>query len=144
MGRLYSSASFALGDTRTPFRFATVRVAVAAVLGAALATQLPARLGLPTQLGVGFLTAGSGVAAWLEYHLLRRYVESRIGRVDLPAVLLWKIWLATVLAALVGRVVAWQVGSLAPLFEGVLVLGSFGGAYVLFTQLLRVSRARSA
>jgi hypothetical protein len=36
------------------------------------------------------------------------------------------------------------VGSLAPLFEGVLVLGSFGGAYVLFTQLLRVSRARSA
>lgn len=144
MGRLFASASFALGDTRTPFRFAVLRVCLAAVIGAALATQVPQRFGLATQLGVGFLTAGSGMAGLLEYHLLRGHVEALVGRVALPAMLLPKLWLSGALAALAGMLLSRYVAGFAPMLEGVLVLGSFGGTYVIFTRLLSVHRARSA
>lgn len=143
-GRLLSSASFALGDTRTPFRFATLRVVVAALLGAALAMQVPSRLGLPTQLGVGFLTAGSGLAAWVEYRLLRGHIEKQVGRVDSPVHLLAKLWASAVFAAFVGVAVSRYVENFAPVLEGGLVLASFGAAYLLFTKLLRANRARIA
>jgi putative peptidoglycan lipid II flippase len=143
-GRLLSSASFALGDTTTPFRFAVVRVSIAAVLGMAIATQVPARFGLPTQLGVGFLTAASGLAAWIEYRLLRRHVEALVGRIDMPAAMIPKLWMSAGLAAFVGINVARRVGDLAPMLEGSLVLASFGASYLAFTMLLRVSHARSA
>lgn len=143
-GRLFSSASFALGDTRAPLRFASWRVLLAAGLGAAMATQVPARFGLPTQVGVGFLTAGSGLAAWLEYRLLRRHVEAQVGRVQTPPMLTPKLWLSAALAAFAGMAVSRHVAGLPPLLEGTLVLGSFSAAYVVFTLLLRVHRARSA
>lgn len=143
-GRLFSSASFALGDTLTPFRFAVIRVSLAGVLGMAIATQVPARFGLPTQFGVGFLTAASGLAAWLEYRLLRRHVESVVGRVASPASLMPKLWLSAIMAAFVGIGVARLSATLAPMLEGSVVLASFGASYLLFTVLLRVHRARRA
>jgi len=144
MGRLYSSASFALRDTRTPFRFASMRVALAALLGAALAFALPERLGISTQLGVGFLTAGSGIAAWLECRLLRRHMEQRIGPVLLPVSLTAKLWSAAAVAALAGVLLAQVVGDLAPVLEGLAVLGAYAAAYLLITRVLRVDDARRA
>jgi putative peptidoglycan lipid II flippase len=41
LGRLYSSAYYALRDTRTPLRFALVRVALTTVLGYLFAIPLP-------------------------------------------------------------------------------------------------------
>lgn len=144
MGRLYSSASFALGDTRRPFRFATLRVALAAVLGALLATQLPPRFDLPSQLGVGFLTAGSGIAAWLECQLLRRHVEAQVGRVELPANRLAALWGGAASAALVGMAVASFASEWPMLVEAMAVLASYGAVYVALTYKWRVPRARRA
>ena len=45
MGRLYASASFALGDTRAPFRFAFARVTLGAALGIVSASVVPRRIG---------------------------------------------------------------------------------------------------
>ncbi len=45
-GRLYSSTFYALKDTRTPLRFAIVRIALTTVLGYLSVKQLPALLGI--------------------------------------------------------------------------------------------------
>jgi putative peptidoglycan lipid II flippase len=78
-GRLCSSALYALGDANTPFRYAIARVAVTVGLGYPAAMLLPPWLGLPRDLGAVALTALSGVAAWIEYRLLRRALERRVG-----------------------------------------------------------------
>lgn len=144
MGRLFSSASFALGDTRRPFRFAVQRVLLAAVLGAVLAMNAPEQLGISTQLGVGFLTAGSGIAAWLECRLLRRHVEREIGAIVLPPALLPKLWASAVLAAIAGAGVAQPLAGFTPVVEGGIVLAAYAAAYLIIARVLRVDYARRA
>src|SRR5665213_351982 len=51
-GRLYSSTFYALKDTRTPLRFAMVRIALTAVLGYICARPLPGWLGIDPRWGV--------------------------------------------------------------------------------------------
>ena len=51
MGRLYSSTYYALRDTRTPLRFAVIRVVITAVLGYVAALWLPPLAGIPIRWG---------------------------------------------------------------------------------------------
>jgi putative peptidoglycan lipid II flippase len=97
-GRLYSSAFYALKDTRTPFKFALVRVSLGIVLGYYAVQILPGQLGLPRELGVVFITITTGVTAWLEMTLLRRALRQEIGRVKTASSL--RIWLSALLAGL--------------------------------------------
>src|ERR1044071_4568835 len=71
LGRLYSSAWYALHDTRTPLRYALVRVGLTMVLGYFAAIHLPGLLGLSRALGAAGLTASAVVAGWVEFLLLR-------------------------------------------------------------------------
>src|SRR5207247_3758080 len=61
LGRLYSSTYYALRDTRTPLRYATVRVALTTVLGYLFAIPLPFLLGLAPICGAAGLTASAGI-----------------------------------------------------------------------------------
>ncbi|HVG39347.1 MAG TPA: murein biosynthesis integral membrane protein MurJ, partial [Pyrinomonadaceae bacterium] len=61
LGRLYSSTYYALRDTRSPLRFAVIRVSLATLFGYLCAVQLPPRFGLDTRYGVVGLTAAAGV-----------------------------------------------------------------------------------
>src|SRR5260370_1612629 len=72
VGRLYSSAYYALRDTRTPLRFAVVRVALTTRLGYLFALPHPPMLGIDPRLGVVWLTASAGFAALGEVLLLLR------------------------------------------------------------------------
>jgi len=56
MGRLYSSTYYALHDTRTPLRFAMVRVALTTVLGYLFAIPLPHLIGIDAHWGAAGLT----------------------------------------------------------------------------------------
>jgi putative peptidoglycan lipid II flippase len=144
MGRLYASASFALRDTRTPFRFAVARVSLAAVFGALFGLGLPHWLNVDARWGVGALTAGSGLAAWIEYKLLRRHIISQIGRVDLPKGLQTRLWssalIAGAVAVLANRVVMGQ----HPVVVALVVAPVFAAIYLLVTRLNGADRARRA
>jgi putative peptidoglycan lipid II flippase len=98
MGRLYSSAFWALKDVRTPLKIAALRVCVGAALGYLAARQLPGWLGVPDELGAAFMTATSGAAAFLEYSLLRRALSRTIGDIGLPPSRLLALWLSAGLA----------------------------------------------
>ncbi|HYD41898.1 MAG TPA: murein biosynthesis integral membrane protein MurJ [Anaeromyxobacter sp.] len=102
MGRLYASAFYALKDTRTPLRFALLRLALNAALAWFSAVRLPGLLGVPQELGLVGITASSGLAAWLEYALLRRALERRLGRTGLRDRTLARLWTCAAVAGAAG------------------------------------------
>jgi putative peptidoglycan lipid II flippase len=144
LGRLYASASFALRDTSTPFRFAMLRVALAAVLGVSLAMSLPERFGWAPQVGVGLLTAASGLAAWFECRLLRLHIERQVGAVPRDLRLEPTLWGIAMLAGGAGVIVASRLPVLHPVIEAALVLGTFAFAYLSLARVAGVDRARRA
>ena len=64
LGRLYASSLYALRDTKTPFRFALIRVTLTIVLGYLFALPLRVALGLPATWGAAGLTISAGMAGW--------------------------------------------------------------------------------
>src|SRR3954451_22344806 len=59
LGRLYSSTYYAFRDTRTPLRYAVIRVALTTVLGSLFAIPLPWLLGVASECGAAGLTASA-------------------------------------------------------------------------------------
>jgi putative peptidoglycan lipid II flippase len=141
LGRLYSSAYYALRDTRTPLRYAIVRVVLTTVLGYLFAIPLRQRLGLEPLWGAAGLTASAGIAGWVEMLLLRRALNARIGRTGLPAAYVTKLWAA----ALSGAAAAWAVKLYTPLVHPILtaalVLTPYGAAFFAATLALGVPEA---
>jgi putative peptidoglycan lipid II flippase len=165
LGRLYSSAYYALRDTRSPLRFAVVRVVLTAVLGYLFAFPLrPAmvalieRAGAPLPhlgsgtLGLGAigLTSSAGVAAWVEFLLLRRGLGRRIGPVHLPVRFQVSLWASAVGAAVVAlaadvlyaHAAAGHRLALHPVTVVIVVAGVYGIVYFAATALLGVPEAR--
>jgi putative peptidoglycan lipid II flippase len=139
MGRLYSSTFYALRDTRTPLRFALVRVALTLCLGYLFALPLPRALGIDHNWGVAGLTSSAGIAGWVEFALLRRGLQARIGHVAFSAVRVLKLWGAALTAAALSLLLEWRLHLGSPVLRGLLVLIPFGAAYLGITHLLGVS-----
>ena len=76
LGRLYSSTYYALHNTRTPLRYAIVRVALTTLLGYVCALPLPRLLGIDPKWGVAGLTASAGVAGWIQFCLASLLAKS--------------------------------------------------------------------
>jgi putative peptidoglycan lipid II flippase len=160
-GRLYSSAFYALSDTRTPLHFAVVRVTLTILLGLLFAFPLRSYVGelltlvglkipnLPgIELGLGAvgLTASAGIAGWIEFLLLRFALQKRVGKSDVPRIFIGKVWLAALISAGLALVVEHFIfddGSMAirvahynltPVF----VIATFGAIYLVFATILRI------
>jgi putative peptidoglycan lipid II flippase len=144
LGRLYASTYYALRDTRTPLRFAIVRVVLTTVLGYLFAIPLPRWLGVPSLWGAAGLTMSAGIAGWVEMWLLRRTLNARIGRTGLPVDYLATVWIS----AIAGGAVAWGVKlvipALHPVVTAVLVLGPYGMVFFAAALAFRVPEASSA
>jgi putative peptidoglycan lipid II flippase len=138
LGRLYSSTYWALRDTRTPLRFALIRVALTTGLGWLSAVPLPVWLGIAPRWGVAGLTASAGVAGWVEFTLLRRTLNRRIGRTGLPATLTARLWLAALAAGALAWGVKLAIGVAHPVADGALILGTYGAGYLALCYALRV------
>lgn len=164
--RLFSSTFFALRDTRTPARFAIVRVVSSAGLAFLLMTQFEA---IPSQgigaLGIGAgaldwgllrgitvegrslgpvgLAAGSGIAAWIEWCLLRRELRTRIGAVGARRAQLARMVAAAALAAGAGWGIHLLTGNLPPLLDGLFVFTGFGLVYLLSAATFGLQEVRT-
>jgi putative peptidoglycan lipid II flippase len=165
LGRLYSSAFYALRDPKTPLRFAMLRVTLTAVLGLLFAFPLrPYIIDLivllhmpvpnlpegPSLLGVIGLTASAGMAGWIEFALLRRALARRIGSVRIAPSFLVRLWISGLIAAATGIAchlfLAPHVTPHLPLrhiSEAILVAGAFGVIYFAAAIALGVGEARA-
>lgn len=141
-GRLYASTFYALRDTRKPLNFALVHVAVATLLGYLFALRLPGLLGIDPRWGTAALTASAAFAGWIEFVLLRRSLNARIGKTGVPAP-----YAAQVCLAALAAVVAGSAGRLLnirpPLLAALVTLIPFGLAYLTITTLLRIPEAQT-
>ncbi|MDR3699452.1 MAG: murein biosynthesis integral membrane protein MurJ [Candidatus Sulfopaludibacter sp.] len=143
LGRLYSSTYYALRDTRTPLRFAVIRVALTTALGYLCALPLPKLLGIDPRWGVAGLTASAGAAGWVEFTLLRRTLNARIGSTGLPASLVARLWTSAALAAAAAWAVKLAVGHHDPKIVAVPVLGIYGVVYFGATYVFGVEECVS-
>jgi putative peptidoglycan lipid II flippase len=143
LGRLYSSAYYALRDTRTPLRFAIVRVVLTTILGYLFAIPLPRLLGVPMRWGAVGLAVSAGIASWVEFTLLRQRLNARIGRTGIPASYLARLWTAATVAAGAGWLIGHFLGRHTPILQGILVLIPYGVVYLGMTALLGVHETRA-
>ena len=148
-GRLYSSTYYALRDTRTPLRYAIIRVALTTILGYLCAVPLPPALGIEQRWGVAGLTISAGVASWVEFLLLRRTLTRRIGRTGASGIYLGKLWAAAFVAAGLAWLIHHFVGTqlhmsqrIRHIVEAVIVLGPYGILYFALASAFGLSEAR--
>jgi len=141
LGRLYASTFYALQDTRTPLRFAWVRLVTSVALGALFAFPLPRLVGLEPQFAVAGLALGSGLAGFLELWLLRRALDARVGRARVGAREGLRLGAAAALAAGAAWAVRWLAPGLGPLPAAALQVPAFGGVYLGATLALGVGEA---
>ena len=143
LGRLYSSAFYALLDTKTPLRFAIVRVSLTAILGVICALFLPHWLGIDQKWGAAGLTASAGVAGWVEFALLRRALAKRIGKTSLAPSFAIQLWSVAVCGAAIAYFIKLGVGTAHPILLAALTLPVYGAIYFAGTALLGVSESRN-
>lgn len=151
--RLYSSAFYALQNTRTPALYATVRVFVAAALGGTFMliaerfaivapfAIIPNAGNLETArpLGAAGLAFGAGVAAWVEWLLLRRGIRRHLGDLSSGTTVLLRLVLAAAVPAIIIRAILLpRLGAVHPIGTAAIALPLYGGAYFGIATLLGV------
>jgi putative peptidoglycan lipid II flippase len=165
--RLLQSTLYAGGDTRTPARYAMLRVALAAVLGAVLMVQfdrlelthagisvrgsLPAFAPLPLglratdqgaalRLGAVGLALAAGMSSWLEFALLRRHLARMRGlRARVGGGALGRTALAGLLAGGVGVAVRLAVAGQPLVWQILMISAAIAAVYLAGAHLLRVA-----
>src|SRR6201991_536891 len=142
LGRLYSSTYYALQDTKTPLLFAVLRVVLTTVLGYLFSIPLPRYLGVDPRLGVAGLTVSSGIAGWVEFVLLRRSLNRRIGRTGLALTYAGKLWLGATAGAAVGWGLKLLVINWHPIPLAIVVLGGYGTTYFAVSYLFGITQAK--
>ncbi|HKR67158.1 MAG TPA: murein biosynthesis integral membrane protein MurJ [Thermoanaerobaculia bacterium] len=158
LGRLYSSGFYALRDTRTPLRFAIIRVTITGILGflfaiplrpllvsamTALHVPLPNVRGGTMSLGAIALTATAGIAGWVEFLLLRNALQKRLGRFSSNAGYEVKLWSAAILGGVGGILAERFTHALPHIVEAMIVAGIFGVLYFAVAMALGVPEARA-
>jgi putative peptidoglycan lipid II flippase len=143
LGRLYASTYYALRDARTPLRYAVVRVVLTSGLGYLFAIPLPGMLGIDAHWGVAGLTASAGIAGWVEFLLLRRTLNARIGRTGLHASFVARLWLSAALAAAAAWGVKELVGARSAIPLAILTIIPYGVVYFASAAVLGVPEVRT-
>jgi putative peptidoglycan lipid II flippase len=143
MGRLYSSGYYAMRDTKTPLRYAVLRVVLTTGFGYLCAVPLPLLLGVDPKWGTAGLTASAGLAGWIEFYLLRRGLNRRIGGTGLPLPHLARLWGCALVAAAPGWGMRQLVAHLNPALRAGAILAPVGLSYLILTYLLSIPEARA-
>jgi putative peptidoglycan lipid II flippase len=139
-GRLLASALYALHDTKSPLWAALTRMLLTFVAGWALVFPIREAAGYAPVWGAFGLTASAGVAAWVEFEILRRQLKKRIGAVPIPHKL---VILTTSIAAVAGAA-AYGVGTLLQQqhlrlwVAGPITIGVYGAIYIGVAMMLKI------
>ncbi len=142
-GRLLGSAFYALGDPQKPLHAALVRVAITGATGYAFALPVRHWLGYAPEWGAFGLTASAGFAAWIEFLLLRRWLDARIGRVPIPGRLGLGCLAAALAAGAAGYATSIAVARLTAHLvpRSAAAIAVFGTVYLAIMSLAKVPEA---
>jgi putative peptidoglycan lipid II flippase len=130
VGRYYASAFYALGDTKTPARFAFVRIGLVMALGVLMAFGIPYLFHLDLKWGTPGLTLSAGIAGWVEFSLLRSALKKRVADFGVPAKFLAQCWLVAIGAAALTAGLRWALADLVYWARDLVILFAFGSVYL--------------
>jgi len=136
--RLLSSAWFALGDTGTPARIAGVRVLLSTAAGALLMFPLDQVGPGELRLGAAGLALGASLGAWLEFTLLERRLEERLGEAAPRGGHTLRLLAAGAVGVAGGWVASLPLRPLHPLVAAPGTLLVFGVLFLALTRALGV------
>ena len=140
--RLCVSVFWALRDTRTPMRYAMLRVTLTAVLGYLAVFPLRQWLDWPAAYSAASLTASAGFAGWIEFLLIKRAMTRRIGKVSMGGQEAVRCWIAAIAAAAAAFAVKQSVQAIQPFIGRLFVLLVYAGLYGSLTLALKVPTAK--
>ncbi len=143
IGRLLSSAFYALGDTRTPLRAALVRVAFDSTVTFLVVVPLRDAFGYSVAIGAFLSCTSSSIASWIEFSLLRHALAKRIGRPPIP----WRLAAGALAGAALAGGVGYGAGYVAGMFlpgwlAALAAIGGFGITYLGVMTVANVPEAR--
>lgn len=130
IGRFYASAFYAIGDTKTPARFAFMRIGLVIVLGFIFALALPPLLGLDKSVGTAGLTLSAGLAGWVEFALLRRALRDHIDDFTAPLSFIARCWAVALVAAAIATGLRWVLPEHMTVVRNLTILLVFGSLYL--------------
>ncbi len=142
LGRLYSSTFYSLKDTRTPLKFAFIRVVLTTILGYLFAFTFPQILHLKASWGTAGLTASAGLAGWVEFYLLRRALNLKIGETGLQIKNQIILWGCGIFSASIGFLINRNF-AFHHIIQAIIVFSFFGIFYFALTYLFHVEESRS-
>ena len=87
------------------------------------------------------MTLSVGIAAWVEFALLRSSMNRRIGETNLQASYAAKLWGIAIGAAAVAFAAKYWTNAMPPLLSGTLVLAVFGMIYFGGAAALKIPEA---
>ena len=141
-GRLCVSVFWALRDTRTPMRYATMRVILTGLLGYIAVFPLREAFGWHASYSAAALTASAGASGWIEFFLIRRALELRLGKIAMWSQDIARSWVAGLIAAATSFGLKLQVIAMQPILRGIIVLGCYLVIYGSLTYALNVTTSR--
>ncbi len=137
--RIFSSSFYALRDARTPLRIAIVRVLLSTGLGATLAFFGPGLFGLDASYGTIGLTTGFGISSWVEWLMLKRSLEKRVGSIGLPIAHAARSWTAALVPAVSIFALLFRNPDWTDSFLGAgALLAVYGASYLVLAVALRI------
>lgn len=144
LGRLYSSTFYSMKDTRTPLKFAILRVFFTSTLGVLGAFYVPGLLGIDPKWGTTGLTVTAGMAGWIEFYLLRHTLNKKIGHTGLSVPFQIKLWSAAGISGLLAFALKLLLNDFGHvILRAGIVLGTYGVLYFVLGYLLKVEQAHS-
>ncbi len=128
--RLFVSAFWALGNTRTPLGIACFRVALTALLGFFVVFPMRSLFALDAIYCSAALTASAGVAGWIEFLLFRYALAANIGRFNLGGRMIMALWGIAIASAAIVLGVELFVPGFHVVIRGIVILGLYGLLYI--------------
>lgn len=145
LGRLYSSTFYSLKDTKTPLRFAIIRVVFTTVLGVLFAFYLPSALGLGARWGTVGLTASAGIAGWIEFYFLRKALNKIIGKTGLKIKYQLQVWFIALLSAGIsaGLIQYGAFENVHIIVQAAIAISIYGMFYFSLGYILKIEQAHA-
>jgi len=121
-----------------------IRVVLTTVLGYLCAIVLPPMLDIAPLWGTAGLTASAGVSGWVEFLLLRRTLNVRLGATGVPVSLTARLWTSALTAGAIGWCIKLLLPTTQPIVVAAAVLIPYGLVFLGMTLALGVPEARNA
>jgi putative peptidoglycan lipid II flippase len=104
--------------------------------------MLPKVLHIEASWGTAGLTASAGLAGWIEFYLLRRALNLKIGKTGLHLKAQVLLWICGILSAGIGFFIKSTL-HFRPIVEAFFVFSFFGVTYFILTYIFNIEESRS-